>query len=556
MVLVWLLLLFASVWGASPSYQQAAHFSVSSGYPNGGSFFTQQQGVLAQGPYNVSFQVVCSDNACQASQLKAGYYPHTWRLDLGYLSRFQSAHLIKQTPFFGVSFQYPNDLASKPLYPPAWRPWLGIRTTKSNQLTIRDATQTLFLGQVDPDYLLFSSSNLPIGSYPITITSTDTQGNIEQTNQFIAQPLYPNQQQESVLINIGWPVGKTANSNFGLPPIDANSQKLLAFASYARKWPLGFLAASSGFSVNSLQIGLRNVISSSHYAFAPELLWQTGPYSGSPGYNVALGSQFTWLPSTHTASQVSAYTYPSTPEDGNTYPSVVHTQITHQQKSWKSYFTWHWSSYTADNYWQSKISFRLPASQKWQYNLSLLADKKWQSSHSTTLRVQANQQPPTRNRLHYLASSRVQVASWSQKTTPNWYNHVKIGRYSQPSGPHLQGSWRTTWENPQGLVQMKTGFSQHSNHPMQWALEVDTGFSIAERVVVWHSVPSIWQSYIIHIPATPASRWFWWEDSSTKQAVIKPVRAYSVVTLEPEMPVEYTSSLVYPGNLLVKHTLT
>ncbi len=556
MLLVWFLLLLPSLWAGPLSFQQTAHFSVSSGYPNSSSFFTQQQGVLAQGPYNVSFQVACSDDSCQASQLKAGYYPQAWRLDLGYLSRFQSANLTKKTPFFGLSFQYPNDLASKPLYPPAWRPWLGIRTTKSNQLTIRDATQTLFLGQVDPDYLLFSSGNLPVGSYPITITSTDTQGNIEQTNQFVAQPLYPNQQQESVLINIGWPVGKTAESNFGLPPIDANSQKLLAFASYARKWPLGFLAASSGFSVNSWQIGLRNVISSSHYALAPELLWQTGPHSGGPGYNLALGSQFTWLPSAHTASQVSAYTYPTTPEDGNTYPSVVHTQITHQKKSWQSYLTWHWSSSTADSYWQSKVSFVLPASAEWQYNLSLLADKKSQSPHSTTLRVQANQKTPSRNRLTYLVSSRIQAASWSQKTTPTWHNHVRIGRYAQPSGPHLQGSWRCTWENPQGLIHMKTGVSQHSNHPLQWALDADTGFSIADGVVVWHSVPSIWQSYIIHLPATPTSRWFWWEDSPNKHPIIKPVRAYSVVPPDQEAPTEYSSSLVYPGNLLVKHTLT
>lgn len=532
-------------------YQQSIHSSVSSGYNKKTQILYQQHGVWSNGPHNISSQLTCTQTECQIPQLQMGYYPPQWRLDFGYLARFDSAILVKKQPFLGFSFARPNNLACKPTLPKAWQPWIGVRAHTNSQLSIADTTQILYLGQVDPSFYTIARNPLPAGSYPVSVTMVDSDGATTTLNQFVDTPLRKPPHSKAFSINLGWPVDKVPKGSFGLPPLSEDTSMPMAFASYTQPWKLGLITSYLGVAESRFQFGLRQITSIGSFALAPEFLIQRPVTRSQEDIYLATGSQISWLPNNNTAAQLSMYGYPESPTDQD-YPTVIHAQYTQQQDRWKGYITKHWSEKTVDRYWQTKLSIPLQLYHQWDSTASWLADYNAIKKTSNTFRLEAHQRSQSTNKIQFIGQSNRQKISLlfptNTSTTQNFFLERKKNRPSR-----YTTGWSSTYTDTrvQGLLKLK--FSPGAAESTQWAFEVKSGFSYTDGMIFWHNLSNPWQNYQITIPYQKDPPWLWWvhKTCAPGYASIRSHPSYAPKGDSEKLEISNAYPL-YPGNLFLQ----
>ena len=537
--------------GFATQYQQTVHTSITSGFNDKTQYLYQQHGVLSQGPKNFSAAVSCTSSSCIFPTVQLGYYPEKWRLDFGYLARFHSTTLAKSQPFFGLAFQRPNELACKPLLPKAWQPWIGIRAHQHSQLSIADATQVLYLGQVDPAFYTFARNTLPHGSYPITVSFDTPQGEVIQVQQFVDTPLKSLPKHASLSFNIGWPTDKVPKTSFGLPPLSNKPHQLTAFATYTTPWYLGMLTSHFGLSDGRFQLGLRDILTFSSITFAPEFLWQPHAVSdSSESIPIAIGSQIAWLPSPQAASQISFYGYPHN-NDSKNFPTIVHFQATQHNPNWQTYLTAHWSENLSDRYWQTKVHTPLGIHQHWAITFSVLSDFYYKQGAHHTLRIQAKPRTQSIQKMTLQLQNQLQQISLAYRSNKpiSLKNQLSFSRDSKNASPRFSATWSSAFQNPLFSSSWVTRTSSQSSHKLHWTLKLESGFSYTDGMIFWHRLPSPWQSYRIRIPQDNRDRWFWWEntDCTLPQIRFQSHPAYKPLpnlTGDLDLPL-----MLYPGNL-------
>ena len=554
-MLLIIILVFLCYFSATPSplsYQQTSHASMSLGYSSATRFLYRQQSVISRGPANLSLAAVCTNQSCQLPRLQVGYYPSLWRLDLGYLSKFQDHFLNKKMPFFGLSFATPNDLACPPSLPVAWQPWLGVRNKKSVQVSLSDASTMLFLGQLDPDLHIFSTTLLSSGSYALEVEQTDDDGASIDYRQFVDQPLRPTRRVQSFSLRVGWPVGSLKLDQFGLPPVAVSSQTLSAYANYSSPWRLGFFHTNLGLANERWQLGAKNMITLGRVAIAPELLWQ---HDFDTQHDMGLGLQITWLPNINVATQISGYTFPQHPSDSS-YPDVVHAQVSYQTTRWQHYGTWHWSSHAIDKYWQTKLSYRLGRLLSWQPSIAFVADKRDSQSCHLSLRLSAKQKHRQSNQISLVTSSRIQSLSWSGYYPSPWQHSIKLARTPIPGKPYLSASWRSGIASDVVKAHVQARVTNKYPKDIFWSLGAESSVSVVGGHIIWHQVASPWSNQMITLPASNAQQRFWCahkHPTDSHEASIKSLHAYSR-SCEPTQT-ESEQAVIYPGNLILRRAL-
>lgn len=543
-----LLLAYPYVLANHLAFQQITSCHATGGYQDSQTFFLDQQGLLSQGPGHLHYQVQCQPSHCTWQAAKWHYVPRHYRVALGYDKRFQSHVLSRQQPFFGLVASFPNDWAPQTNHLGNWRPWLGLVIPRAGVMQITDPIGTLQQTTVQAGSHLLSSSELPLGAYPIDVSVTDQNGQTETTAQFVNNQLLANHYQHEITrLTIGFPTNQAAASAYGLPPITTDIRELLINLQHRFHARLGTTQTTLNLQKQQLALGVNHMVRLGHTFWQPELLWMQGLSSQDHLQRVAIGLQAQGLAQTHMQWQILATTYPRL--DANlTLPWVIHGQMQWLYANWLAGLTGHLSEDHQKRYVQAIIHHDYPHP-VWQPSLSLSARAYETGFPALALTVSAKE----KNRLSWTTkfTNQQQRITATYQTPAQSKYALSVMNQSTQQTDQQRIALSASWQDALAKWHLAATAPLQGNHST-WSIQAKTGLVCTHQCLLWTPLQSVKTPAILRLDSQAQRHFIHWGDRDYLRhtgVYWQKKRSYSSVPAALITAEDHANTTLYPGNV-------
>ena len=526
------------------SYQQTQSLSLSSGYQEKTQTLYQQQGVLSHGPNNAFYQLKCRNTHCQWKQLQLGIYPINYRVRLGYNILYETPSQTKH-PFIGLSFQTPRNQET----PMAGtiHPHIIFNASNPSEVVLDDPQQTFLLREVDSGIHTQDAKHLPQGDYPLTITTTDSQGQSKQQYQFISHnPIITQTSPPKLALHLGATKPKKSTHN--------SEKKHQLHASLAQNVPNRFGRSHHYVGLiekqNILHLG-HTFYPHPHLSLQPTITWIH--HISQTEKNTTIGLKTLAQIQPGASYQLSMYT------EKNSRSTTWHHQAQFEKGWLSAQSTWHWQKDRRKRYAHIHIARKKALKLgKWDLQLSLAMYQQHQAKPSFHARAQLTQKHiPFKPKIRLYTSNKQQNIRIQTSTHHLQQTQTTLKRFSQTKKPYyaIQASVKKSIESVTTKASLSHTFHPY-HHKTQFSIQAKSGLSWSQGHLIWHPLPSPWQPTHFYIQPAQEKQWFWWGSHETirnKGCQIRPVIAYKEHSIYPAS----THTLrLYPGNVITHPMLT